>query len=200
MYAGTERRIDHDRRLRVREMTREEMIRELMTDHLTGIGSKRAFDEQDGEGWVAIVDADGLKWVNDNWGHAAGDALLKNVGQSLAKEGFDVYRVGGDEFAVVLSEMAEVARFVAFAEAVVRRSQFSWAGTDGLPYRAIGARISIGVGRTAEKADQVLLTMKGVRAKIGLRSGRGEVPPGLKLIDNTIGRLNGGFRPVLAGV
>lgn len=54
---------------------------------------------------IISIDIDGLKLVNDNWGHAAGDALLVNASQ-LLKQSFRksdiIVRVGGDEFCVVL--------------------------------------------------------------------------------------------------
>lgn len=197
MFTAIERRIDLNRRQRINEMTREEMIRELMTDCLTGVGSKRAFEEWDGKRYVAIVDADSLKWVNDTWGHAAGDALLRCIGSTLKKEGFDIYRLGGDEFAVILSEASEVAKFVVSAESLIRRTQFGWAGSDGHPRHAVGARISIGVGGTSETADRMLLAMKNLRTKIGLRAERGAIPPGLKMIEASTGRVHG-FSPVPA--
>jgi diguanylate cyclase (GGDEF)-like protein len=51
---------------------------------------------------VAMVDVDGMKSVNDIYGHQSGDALLKAVGAALAQEGAIVGRYGGDEFLVVL--------------------------------------------------------------------------------------------------
>ncbi|MBI2749334.1 MAG: diguanylate cyclase [Burkholderiales bacterium] len=57
---------------------------------------------------VLMVDLDGFKWINDHYGHAAGDRVLEIVGSRLATHirGEDtVARLGGDEFAIVLEDL-----------------------------------------------------------------------------------------------
>jgi diguanylate cyclase (GGDEF)-like protein len=57
---------------------------------------------------VMVVDLDYFKDVNDRWGHAAGDLLLKYVADRLAEEVSDTDTVvcwGGDEFPIVLSSL-----------------------------------------------------------------------------------------------
>ncbi|GMA15470.1 sensor domain-containing diguanylate cyclase (plasmid) [Deinococcus metallilatus] len=90
--------------------------RAAVTDNLTGLGNRRAFErhleelaEQDpGEGppfGVIYVDMDGLKQINDTWGHSWGDRVLREFGQALGEVFRDqdrVYRLGGDEYAVLL--------------------------------------------------------------------------------------------------
>jgi diguanylate cyclase (GGDEF)-like protein len=54
---------------------------------------------------IIIADLNGLKFANDELGHAAGDALLRRAGEvfeSLVEKPATVARIGGDEFAVVL--------------------------------------------------------------------------------------------------
>ncbi|BES63947.1 hypothetical protein SANA_03860 [Gottschalkiaceae bacterium SANA] len=84
-------------------------------DHLTGLYNRRFFDEemkrmdQARNLPLTIVNADvnGLKIVNDSFGHQQGDHLLKSVADAM-KEGFRaddiVARIGGDEFAVILTK------------------------------------------------------------------------------------------------
>src|SRR2546425_9803400 len=56
---------------------------------------------------VLFIDLDHFKWVNDTWGHRAGDAILREIAgrlrATLRLEDF-VGRYGGEEFAVVLTD------------------------------------------------------------------------------------------------
>ncbi len=86
-------------------------------DELTGLPNRRALSNQLGNmltaaeqnGFTAVVagvDLDGFKSVNDSYGHAAGDTLLKQVAERLesCRRSEDlVYRTGGDEFVIVLT-------------------------------------------------------------------------------------------------
>jgi diguanylate cyclase (GGDEF)-like protein len=79
-------------------------------DELTGLLNRRGFFGEvqaalanGASGWVAYIDLDGLKQVNDEHGHAAGDRLLAEVAADLRKmvrRDDSVARFGGDEFVV----------------------------------------------------------------------------------------------------
>ena len=82
------------------------------TDHLTGIANRFAFDHALGalsadaaqQVMLVIIDLDGLKRINDEHGHAYGDALLREFArqlQTLSSTGMSVFRLGGDEFSVI---------------------------------------------------------------------------------------------------
>ncbi|MCD0170369.1 HD domain-containing phosphohydrolase [Deinococcus sp. 23YEL01] len=95
------------------ERSARRMERMALTDSLTDLRNRRAF-EQDLEGRAAplgntpftvlSLDVDGLKRLNDTHGHSAGDDLLSAVAAALtaafAGHG-QAYRIGGDEFAVI---------------------------------------------------------------------------------------------------
>ena len=95
----------------------EELERLSLTDPLTGLGNRRAFERdlelqlsrsrrRGGPLALLYMDVDGLKRLNDRFGHAVGDETLRTLGAVLrttSRLGSDsAYRVGGDEFVMVL--------------------------------------------------------------------------------------------------
>lgn len=95
-------------------------------DELTGLLNRRAFNRRldDGasgaSGCVMLLDIDRFKRLNDQHGHAAGDAVLRafaeNVASQLRRE--DVFaRFGGDEFSVLLPD-TDIGQAVAAAERI----------------------------------------------------------------------------------
>src|SRR5918996_1678983 len=89
---------------------------EATHDTLTGLPNRRAFRRRlareidAGEGLALVLcDMDNLKTVNDTHGHEAGDRALQTLARALRSElrrSDEAYRVGGDEFAVVLAGAA----------------------------------------------------------------------------------------------
>ena len=76
---------------------------------------------------MTFIDVDGLKTVNDTSGHAAGDQLLRDVGEALRQglRSYDlVLRYGGDEFVCALSdvELEHAERRLAEVREVLRQS------------------------------------------------------------------------------
>ena len=94
----------------------ENLRRSVLCDHLTGIANRRAFfdaAEIEITRWrrsprpltMILFDTDHFKQVNDRYGHAAGDAVLRHLAQALThtfRECDVVARIGGEEFAVLL--------------------------------------------------------------------------------------------------
>ncbi len=71
---------------------------------------------------VLFIDLDGFKPVNDSLGHAAGDAVLKEAAlrlRSTARDTDTVARVGGDEFVLLMEDVANVADCVTLARRLV---------------------------------------------------------------------------------
>ncbi|MDE2069972.1 MAG: GGDEF domain-containing protein [Gammaproteobacteria bacterium] len=90
----------------------EQLLRESYVDALTGAYNRRAFSEgtglEDAKGSFGVLvalDVDNLKDVNDAYGHKHGDALLRHL-SSVLRAGLrpsdKLYRMGGDEFLVVM--------------------------------------------------------------------------------------------------
>lgn len=98
------------------EKLSEENIRIANEDGLTGLNNRRyffhllhetvSFCQQNGQRFaLALLDLDGFKSINDLYGHALGDQLLRDVGQrlrDLAGEHVQVFRLSGDEFAFLI--------------------------------------------------------------------------------------------------
>jgi len=145
----------------------EEDLRTLsVTDALTGIHNRRYFQERlkaeldraqrdDQELAVIMLDIDHFKRINDQYGHAVGDHVLRSlcqrIGQRLRRT--DVFcRLGGEEFMVLCpGSNAEQARLLAME---------LWQGVRNLPVDGVGkVTASFGVAgwRPGEGADALLL-------------------------------------------
>jgi diguanylate cyclase (GGDEF)-like protein len=99
-----------------REKLVERLQRQALTDSLTELPNRRAFDSETARTMaqvrrsgqpvaIAVLDIDRFKGVNDHFGHAAGDEVLRMVGQvtlSSLRAGDFVARIGGEEFALLL--------------------------------------------------------------------------------------------------
>ena len=105
------------------DVTKREEIRKqneflAYHDHLTGLFNRRFFEEEFekrtkiGEYPIALLlgDIDGFKEINDSFGHAEGDRILKEMAQRISRLVGDkdvLARIGGDEFAIMVSEKSE---------------------------------------------------------------------------------------------
>jgi diguanylate cyclase (GGDEF)-like protein len=103
---------------------------------------------------IIVIDLDGLKTVNDQWGHAAGDSLLRRVGEVLneaVKAPGHAARIGGDEFAVVLPYVDERVA-AAMMENIERLVEIN-----NQYYSQMALNLSIGVAtsRDEEKLESV---------------------------------------------
>lgn len=111
----------------------EERRLSSITDMLTGLNNRRGLLERVEPIWrdligqrVAFVciDMDHLKWINDTYGHAAGDFAIRLVGQAIHEtlpEGAVGSRIGGDEFVVFMAEGVKAEAFAKAFEERLRR-------------------------------------------------------------------------------
>jgi len=103
------------------DQTRNKVYKSLAyTDSLTGLKNRTSFDDMisdlnktlkiKNDVFIIVFDINNLKHVNDSLGHHEGDRLIYNASR-LIKECFDkvgeIYRIGGDEFAVVITGYVE---------------------------------------------------------------------------------------------
>jgi diguanylate cyclase (GGDEF)-like protein len=103
------------------------------TDPVTGLANRSGFNQRSAAAFsrarrqerhlaVTYLDPDGFKAVNDSYGHSAGDALLRVVGTRLSSvvRGYDaVARLAGDEFALLLEDIADDSDPAEFADRVI---------------------------------------------------------------------------------
>lgn len=162
----------------------EEIVRQqALEDPLTGLLNKRAFREMLEGGLsrsvrnrttlaLLLVDLDRFKHVNDEWGHDQGDFLLRQLARRLryaVRHHDPVFRIGGDEFCVLMDDVDR-----AFAENAAARILEETARPFRLQGTVVSTSVSIGIAscpgdaRDAERlfrlADEALY-----RAKTGGR-------------------------------
>ncbi|NLT40315.1 MAG: PAS domain S-box protein [Clostridiales bacterium] len=130
-------------------------------DHLTGLYNRRYLEKEfqkrveDGEFPIALLlgDINGFKVLNDTFGHAKGDRVLIDVGESISKvvdESDVLARIGGDEFAIVVSGKteAEIRKYLD------RLEMISYNDLEGLPSDNL-ITISWGYGIQKRREDSI---------------------------------------------
>ena len=147
------------------ESLSRELVRQATTDSLTGCLNRRTVEDlaereaararrHDRLVSVALVDLDHLKAINDEHGHAAGDAALRHVGRAFAQtiRSQDLFgRWGGDEFLLVMPETGK-ADAVAACERVCRAVKSAIVEHDGV---RLPISVSVGVATTRGGSAQV---------------------------------------------
>lgn len=155
------------------------------TDPLTGALNRAGFDLRVGEALMRahedqhalallMVDLDRFKPVNDEHGHATGDALLVAVAQRLQKvlRPTDMLaRLGGDEFAVVLPDVKDAAAARTVARKIVAALGEPFA-IDGKQL-SIGASVGVALARHGDDSVQALAQRADVALYQAKRAGRG---------------------------
>lgn len=146
---------------RMRQLTEEQAYRELYRDQLTGLLNRTAFHLDDSR-FLALVDLDSLKFVNDEQGYRAGDDYIKTMAELLVTNfGADqTYRLNGDEFVVCESNARRL-----HSRLTNLQNQYPI--------------FSFGIGTDLSKADALLRLDKKAREDCGKRAKRGEMPPWL---------------------
>lgn len=156
---------------------RAEMRQLAYSDPLTGIPNRRAWDHEMGRQFeraacnnrslgLALVDLDNFKNVNDQYGHAAGDEVLKEAARAISASvrGSDfIARMGGDEFGLLLPEVDLGA-----VSSVVERIRRAIATRCSRP---VGPNISASVGYSILRENDKFTTLFE-RADAALRDAK----------------------------
>ena len=160
----------------------EELQASADTDFLLDIPNRRGFERAlersiayikryHASGAVIVLDVDRLKPINDSFGHAAGDQVLKAIVSTLqgqVRSSDVIGRLGGDEFAILLWNLSatDASAKAASLEEAIDRLSFVFDG------RTINAGASAGAaildihseaGRALEAADSAMYVRKAQR-------------------------------------
>ncbi len=127
--------------------------------------NQRQTADESTEAWLAVIDIDFFKRVNDEWGHLIGDEILLGVAR-LMKEAFRksdlLFRFGGEEFVVMLEPTPEDKAFMVFERFRTAIQEFTFPKTNNIT-------VSVGFARLTktdfpadiiERADKALYYVK----------------------------------------
>lgn len=162
-----------------KQKANDEQSRYLIThDPLTGLGNRYLLEQvlelailssKRTKKGVAVLfmDLDGFKWINDTYGHQAGDELLRDVAKMLTeliRESDVATRLGGDEFVLVLENLARVEDAIKMAKKIAKPVHLK---TDPSAFVTFSMGISYfeGVGKTnvqtlLDQADRAMYEVK----------------------------------------
>jgi diguanylate cyclase (GGDEF)-like protein len=131
------------------------------------------------DGCVAVIDIDGLKPINDTFGHSVGDKAIRSVARavrSLIRADDMLFRWGGDEFLVLMCKLPEeeASRRMKTLNEILAQNGELWTGSPvriKVSFGVCGFESLQGLGHAIESADQAMYLSRQQS-----RSGRREVP------------------------
>jgi diguanylate cyclase (GGDEF)-like protein len=160
-------------------LVRAEAERLSRTDPMTGLGNRRAFYEaaqalSGGALALVLADIDRFKRINDRYGHAAGDAVIKAVAARLQAELGDlgaVVRLGGEEFALIAPHHCadEVRARLPQIRKLIALEPVPFAG------KSLSATISIGFAAHGETDFDALYAAADTALYVAKSGGRDRV-------------------------
>ena len=169
------------RDISARKAIERRLTSDALTDQLTGLPNRRAFNAmvsrrrpeaiEERSDCVAVLDLDHFKVVNDSFGHAVGDRVLRDfaaLARRMVREGDFVARIGGEEFAIFFPDTP-----VDQALLVCDRLRLEMANTDlciGSP--PVRVTVSGGVGQVGPEGIDHALRIADVALYQAKRNGR----------------------------
>lgn len=153
----------------VNDITERKLLEEsanhlAVTDHLTGVSNRLGFDKAIARlqfemhaaliqsFYVLMIDLDGFKKVNDEYGHDIGDKVLIHFTQLLSKivrKSDFISRTGGDEFIVILKDIDEIDKVQQIADKIIMEASEPIHFGDAIRIK-IGASIGINHANTPD--------------------------------------------------
>ena len=154
-------------------------------DTLTGLLNRRGFDAalantlahtaRDGNVALLQIDLDHFKAVNDNFGHEAGDRVLRDVArlfERCVRRSDAIGRLGGDEFAILLTGIESAAKAEEIANNIIRCVSEPF-DIGGGQHAQIGASIGIAFVAEASETRAALLHRADSAMYVAKQQGRG---------------------------
>lgn len=168
------------------EIEAEALRTEVLTDPLTELLNRRAFDqnlEHHLNQWarhrrpfvLVLLDVDHFKLVNDRFGHTVGDEVLKGIAgrvRSALRRSDLAFRIGGEEFAIILPETSPRAG-AEVAEKLRRKVDEEPLEVSGA--RTILASVSLGVGHAGADGARAMVDRVDRALYVAKQSGRNQV-------------------------
>jgi diguanylate cyclase (GGDEF)-like protein len=182
----------HATRYSTQVETARDLFLRATRDSLTGLGNRALFYDRLHQGLklarrhghslgIALVDMDGLKRINDEYGHQAGDAALRILAErlrALTRESDTLARLGGDEFGILLAAVKDPAAARDFAHKLADQVQGTFS-FDGMPFdlsASVGTVVFPEDGGEVEallhQADLAMYEMKRARGAMRAAKGR----------------------------
>ncbi|GHU53880.1 hypothetical protein FACS1894132_07340 [Clostridia bacterium] len=172
----------------------DELDKLYITDQLCGIYNrhgfekftKRLYQQCIANNWLTMVmfiDLDGLKYINDTFGHNHGDIAISKMASEvdrLCRNGEVCARLGGDEYVIFAADYTKQSADFIINEIQRRLDEFN--ETSGLPYKIGGSigycleypTVDIPLDKLIKIADDNMFENKKMRKKMGLAKDRGQ--------------------------
>jgi diguanylate cyclase (GGDEF)-like protein len=165
-----------------RQILEKELERRALHDPLTGLANRvlfhdrlgHALSRRDGSVAVMFLDLDDFKTVNDAYGHAAGDKVLRAVADALrgaTRPEDTVARLGGDEFAILLADSPDryaaalvAGRLLAAVQVPVHLAGYQ---------HAVGVSIGISLGSGGEDSAEAMMRDADIAMYVAKGNGKG---------------------------
>src|ERR1700686_5409765 len=132
----------------------EPVRRVVLVSALTGLPNRLAFDQGNASPFIAIADVNLMRAFNDFYGHIAGDALLRRLGNILIGVGLDAYHDQRDEFLCKGESREELNAKLSQARQIFRESFQVYA--EGRIQTIEGTDFSFGIGTSLEEEEAAL--------------------------------------------
>jgi len=154
------------------------------TDGLTNVGNRRAFEKKFAQNktrkahsYIAILDIDFFKQVNDVYGHEVGDEVLRTVGRELSQSPYFAARIGGEEFAILIetSPLNLIKAYVTTELTTLCESMIKAIASD-IPKIKNPVTFSIGIASISKNDDlQTIMTRADKRLYLAKENGRNRI-------------------------